>query len=645
MTPTQRVLTALQEHNCDPTCSGNGWLSRCPAHDDQHASLSIAEGDDGRALVKCHAHCTFNDICAAVGLKASDLFREQIALTSTNPPDARKKQGLGGQSNGNAVRKPFTTAAAAVAELERQHGELSAMWTYQNASGEPVGVIVRWDLPNGAKEIRPVSREGDRFYIAGMSEPRPLYGLAELDGANSVYVVEGEKAADAARAIGLIATTSAHGSQSARKTDWTALAGKSVVILPDNDSAGEEYASEVRSILMELKPMPMIKIVKLPGLNAKNDIVEWIGNFGGAVEACEIRRQMEELVANTEAIEIRAVHKEEELTDAIEIRAAPKESDRARIEFSPIRASQLGEAGQVDWLWYGYAVRGFVTLLVGLWKAGKSTLLAHLLKAAEAGGYLAGEVRAFKVLVITEEGSGLWARRRDEIGIGDHVHFDIRPFKCRPTNRQWRRYIARVAATVKRGDYDLVIFDTWQSLNPCPDENDAAAMMNALLPLQRITGAGAAVLLVHHPRKGDAAEGQASRGSEALPGFVDTIIELRRFDPKRAEDRRRTLRGHSRFEETPAEVVIELTDEGYKSVGSTSVASQEDRQRTISTLLTDGEARTAKEVLDGWPKDGIPMPGRRTVQLDLDHGHAAGKWHRDGRGVKGEPYRYKSIRA
>jgi len=35
--------------------TGSGWSARCPAHEDRQASLSIAEGEDGRVLLKCHA--------------------------------------------------------------------------------------------------------------------------------------------------------------------------------------------------------------------------------------------------------------------------------------------------------------------------------------------------------------------------------------------------------------------------------------------------------------------------------------------------------------------------------------------------------------------------------------------------------------
>ena len=54
--------------------SGDGWKAKCPAHDDRDPSLSIREGSDGRALIKCHAGCQTNDILAAIDLKPRDLF-------------------------------------------------------------------------------------------------------------------------------------------------------------------------------------------------------------------------------------------------------------------------------------------------------------------------------------------------------------------------------------------------------------------------------------------------------------------------------------------------------------------------------------------------------------------------------------------
>jgi hypothetical protein len=52
--------------------SGAGWSCRCPAHDDQQASLSVSAGDDGTALVKCHAGCKTSAVLAALGLTLAD---------------------------------------------------------------------------------------------------------------------------------------------------------------------------------------------------------------------------------------------------------------------------------------------------------------------------------------------------------------------------------------------------------------------------------------------------------------------------------------------------------------------------------------------------------------------------------------------
>ena len=69
-----------------------------------------------------------------------------------------------------------------------------------------------------------------------------------------VVICEGEKAAEAAAAIfpNSIATTSSGGAGSASKTDWMPLAGRSILIWPDHDAAGEKYAREVAAILAAL---------------------------------------------------------------------------------------------------------------------------------------------------------------------------------------------------------------------------------------------------------------------------------------------------------------------------------------------------------------------------------------------------------
>lgn len=49
-------------------------MVRCPAHGDKTASLSVRLGDDGRVLLHCFGGCSFNEIVAALGIEARQLF-------------------------------------------------------------------------------------------------------------------------------------------------------------------------------------------------------------------------------------------------------------------------------------------------------------------------------------------------------------------------------------------------------------------------------------------------------------------------------------------------------------------------------------------------------------------------------------------
>jgi hypothetical protein len=57
--------------------SGRGHVARCPAHADRTASLSLAEGDDGRVLVHCFAGCDVTTVLGAAGLDLSCLYPER----------------------------------------------------------------------------------------------------------------------------------------------------------------------------------------------------------------------------------------------------------------------------------------------------------------------------------------------------------------------------------------------------------------------------------------------------------------------------------------------------------------------------------------------------------------------------------------
>lgn len=58
----------------------NGYVARCPAHDDRNPSLSIREGADGRTLLYCFVGCDYASIADALGLRrARPAEREKLS--------------------------------------------------------------------------------------------------------------------------------------------------------------------------------------------------------------------------------------------------------------------------------------------------------------------------------------------------------------------------------------------------------------------------------------------------------------------------------------------------------------------------------------------------------------------------------------
>jgi hypothetical protein len=278
MTPIERVLACLPGHQKN----GVGWKAKCPSHDDNSPSLSVSAGDDGRALLHCFAGCDAETITTALGLKMVDLMPESDRRDYHTPKPQKSVA--------------YWTANAAVEALEKAVGsKRSAFWVYENSQGEKAGIVVRWDSADG-KKIRQASKQGDGWACCAMSSPRPLYQLPLLATAETVVIVEGEKCADVATSLGYVATTSAGGSQASSKSDWSPLAGKLVVIFPDNDEPGRKYALGVASILHRANPNTVVKIVDLPGLADKEDLADWVAQFKGEYSTEALREELGRLI-------------------------------------------------------------------------------------------------------------------------------------------------------------------------------------------------------------------------------------------------------------------------------------------------------------------------------------------------------------
>lgn len=272
-------------------------------------------------------------------------------------PVASKAQRTSSKPRG----KGFATADEAISEKSRPFGRKpDYQFVYRNTSGQPVGYVLRWNLPEGEKTYKPVSLIDGRWYPEGMPKPWPLYGLPEVLKAKTVWVAEGEKAADALRSIGLTATTSACGKSSAKQTDWTPLAGRNVCIWPDFDDDGELYAADVVNILQTLEPAATVRIIR-PCENEADatkgdDAFDWIERRDAALPD-DLRGQLEALADVTSP--------------------EKRKSDDRPLMLEVHRANDI-ETKETTWLWPGRIPAGKLTLLVGDPGLGKSLLTADM---------------------------------------------------------------------------------------------------------------------------------------------------------------------------------------------------------------------------------------------------------------------------
>lgn len=233
--------------------NGAQWLALCPAHEDKNQSLSIKEGTDGRVLIKCFAGCTTKTVVETLGLRMSDLFPKQMS-------EGKKAKTL--------------------------LGEPVATYPYRDKKGNLLYEVCRYDEPKDFRLRRPDGRGSWVYNMDGVR--RVLYHLPEVSKAFIVWFVEGEKAVEALRKLGFTATCSPFGADAWAKQekDWKIskpLAGKTVIILPDNDEPGEKHALNVaQSLYGKAKT---IKIVKLPGLPEGGDVFDFIQTHGAEKSA------------------------------------------------------------------------------------------------------------------------------------------------------------------------------------------------------------------------------------------------------------------------------------------------------------------------------------------------------------------------
>lgn len=244
-----------------PKRTANGYVCRCPAHDDKTASLSISQSDTGKILVKCFAGCAVEDVVGRVGLKLSDLM----------PPKEEKR-----------VDKPRTI------------GPVIEAYDYEDENGVLVFQVTRHN-PKTFLQRRPHPVNGWESNLNGVV--KVLYRLpallAGIQRGDTIFLVEGEKDVHTLESWGLTATTNAGGAgawgNNPRYIE-TLKDAASLYVLPDNDKAGRQWADKVKASL------PQSRVLWLPDLAEKGDVSDWVAQGG-------TREKLEQLCATIDKAE------------------------------------------------------------------------------------------------------------------------------------------------------------------------------------------------------------------------------------------------------------------------------------------------------------------------------------------------------
>jgi len=511
------------------------WVASCPVpshgkgNGDKNPSLSIHIGDDGKPLFHCHGGCSQEEVFNTI--KSLNLLPELM-----EKPD------------------PLANIRPIPRNILEQE------WVYTDEDKQPVFVKSRFRLADGGKTYRlhKLDAHGRKQPTLGDARIVPYNLPALLDAktaGRNIFLVEGEKAADAIKSIGMIATTAHTGAGSWPEAITEYFAGAQVIIVPDNDTAGWGYAYKAAEAILPI--VKSLKVVDLGLQGQGDDAYEFIEAGGGRAElvalvkAAPIVTMLDQvtmperlnpiLLSSTQNEETRTHELDRvQKMDAIEHEfsaeppAPPKPPKHIQIEHWDSIQDE-----PVKWLIDKVIPQGAFTALYGPPGSFKSFIaldIAHAIatgtpwmgrEVSEAGAvlYIAGEgfggigarIKALKIHHNTESGAPIYVVRHQ--------------LNLRSSIEDFNALVLAVEVLVQQSgiEFKQIVIDTLARAFGGGNENsseDMGAFIVACGRIQEIVQ-GAGLMILHHSGK-DATKGL--RGHSSLLGAVDTELELLRFE-------------------------------------------------------------------------------------------------------------------
>ena len=303
----QEILGRLQNVS-GPNASGE-YMARCPCHDDKTASLSVTakpSGKDGKTRIYlcCHARCDNRQIMQALGVTPRDLIVDGVTSSGADAPAGVTVH------QAKEVRK---AAEQQKPQIDFSHPD--RVYSYTDAEGREVFQVCRYQYEQDGKREKTfrqrrydprnekANRDGYVMSVPNELRDHTLYRmpavLAAIREKRPVYVVEGEKDVETLERLGHTATCNPGGAGKWRDGYTEILRDADAIILPDSDTAANDYTGQNHAYQVALSLQGTARRVRLvdlaaacPDLPPKGDITDMVQLLGDTAAMDALARQV-----------------------------------------------------------------------------------------------------------------------------------------------------------------------------------------------------------------------------------------------------------------------------------------------------------------------------------------------------------------
>lgn len=504
--PTIRAALQCGHAGCE--CGRANGRVHCPHHDsarDGEPDLAVTE-KNGETVWNCRVGCAQTDVTHAI-----------IESCGHHTPNGKPVYG-----HASAPRQPSNTPPATgapkVSPAAKSARKLlkTLHFDYHGADGAVLFQAERREYDNGKKDFLLRHRAADGQWVYKLGEVQPvLYRLPEVERAHTVFVVEGEKCADALNfeisqgdySPELVATTNPMGALKWRETYSPVLAEKRVIILPDADQPGRDHAAKVAA---SVAPHALqVQVLELPDLPEKGDIFDFFASGGTLDTLIKLADEAPDAIK----------------ADEVQPGAAPDAATPAPNPFVPTPIDEVLQRPRPLWLVQDIFSERGTGLITGRAGSFKSLNVLDMGLCISLGRAWQGrEVKQGRVVYVVAEGADTtadrvkaWKIRHQIAAAPDFLVIEVPAQIAEPDQRAL--FLAGIASATPA----LVIFDTLAQCNAGRNENDSGEMSVFTNAMKEIsTALSCFVLTVHHNNKAD-----SIRGSTSIEANTDAHISFK----------------------------------------------------------------------------------------------------------------------